>query len=123
MKAPVILIADTNPRILRFLAAEFADAGFEVVSAGSAEEVFRKIDAFPAPCLLVLDPDLPRFGGKAVMNRIAAGQVSIPVIVYSPYDEYAQDPVYRKAAAFVEKTANPVSLISTVKKLLTKGHA
>lgn len=123
MKQPVILIADTNPRVLRFLAAEFADAGFEVVSADSAEEVFRKIDAFPAPCLLVLDPDLPLAGGKAVMNRIAAGQLSIPVIVYSPYDEYAEDPVYRKADAFVEKIANPVSLISTVKNFLSKGHA
>lgn len=123
MKQPVILIADTNPRVLRFLAAEFADAGFEVISAGSAAEVFRKINAFPSPCLLVLDPDLPLSGGKLVMDEIASRQVKIPVIVYSPYDEYAKDPAYRNADAFVEKIANPFSLISAVKKLLPKGNA
>ncbi len=118
MKKPFVLIADANPRILRFLSAEFFDAGFDVYGAGSADEVIQKINAHPAPCLLVLDPDLPFSGGKEVMGKIVFREPKIPVIVYSPYDEYAKDPVYRSADAFVEKIANPVSLINAVKKLV-----
>lgn len=118
MKKPLILIADANPRILRFLSTEFFDAGFDVYCAGNADEVIQKMNAHPAPCLLVLDPDLPFSGGKTVMGKIVSREPKIPVIVYSPYDEYEKAPVYRSADAFVEKIANPVTLINAVKKLL-----
>lgn len=115
---PVILIADANPRILSFLAKEFDDAGFVVKKASSADAVMIKVKEYPAACLLVLDPHLPFGGGKKVMEKIAFREMKIPVVIYSPYEEYADHPDYRSADAFVEKTANPLFLIEIVKKML-----
>ena len=115
---PVILIADANPRILSFLANEFGDAGFVVKKAGNADAFMIKVNEPPAACLLVLDPHLPFGGGKKVMEKITFLEMKIPVVIYSPYDEYADHPDYRSADAFVEKTANPVFLIEIDKKIL-----
>ena len=128
MKNPVILIVDGNPRILGFLSKEFADAGFAVETTGNAETIME-ILIRDTISLLVLDPDLPlhgikggiKTGAKTLMEMIESRKPATPVVVYSPYDEYAKDPAYRSAAAFVEKTGDPNELINTVKQLLMQS--
>jgi len=120
MSKSIILIVDANSRIRRFLERELCAEGFLVEHAGTYDEVISRLGGFPTPDLVVLDPDLPFIGGKPAMERIMNRQPRIPVIIYSPYVEYAEDPVFGRADAFVEKIAYPALLIQTVRMLVNR---
>lgn len=118
MDRPIVLIADANHRIRQFLRREFAAAGLIAESANSYDEIYTRLLAAPPPDLIVVDPDMPYFGVRSMMERVMEGKRRIPVVIYSPYTEYAEDPVFGKADAFVEKVADPALLIKTVVTLL-----
>ncbi len=123
MDKPIVLIADANHRIRQFLKREFAAAGLTAELANSYDEIYSRLHAAPPPDLIVLDPDMPYFGARSILEQMKQGKRRIPVVIYSPYTEYADDPVFRNAAAFVEKVADPALLIQTVFTLLKCNRA
>lgn len=118
MEKPIILIADANSRIRQFLKRELCAEGFIVDQAGNYDEMITRIGTLPRPDLVVLDPDLPFAGARPAMDRMMHQTPKIPLVIYSPYTEYAEHPIFRKADAFVEKIADPASLVETVRVLL-----
>lgn len=81
-----ILIIEDEPAILYALALVFADAGFDVSTAGDGEEGLRSALTI-RPDIIILDIIMPKMDGMEMMKRIRQegeewGE-SVKVIVYT----------------------------------------
>jgi two-component system, OmpR family, KDP operon response regulator KdpE len=79
-----ILVVDDEPQILRFLKPSLAAAGYEVITAETAEAAIKAI-ATVAPDLVILDLGLPDRDGKDVISEVRAWS-KVPIIVLSARD-------------------------------------
>jgi twitching motility two-component system response regulator PilG/twitching motility two-component system response regulator PilH len=71
MPKRTVLVVDDSPAIVDALSSAFEEAGFEVVSAGDGEEVFRKMSAAD-PEAVLLDIYMPRLNGADVCRLVKA---------------------------------------------------
>ena len=83
-----VLIVDDEPQILRFLKPSLAAAGYEVITAETAESAIKAI-ATAAPELVILDLGLPDRDGKVVISEVRAWS-KVPIIVLSARDREAE---------------------------------
>ncbi|MGH2466526.1 MAG: response regulator transcription factor [Candidatus Limnocylindrales bacterium] len=77
--APLVLVADDEPRITKLVALTLGDEGFRVVSASSGEEALRKAEAM-RPDVVLLDIVMPDLDGVEVMRRLRESR-PVPVIL------------------------------------------
>jgi CheY-like chemotaxis protein len=122
MSCPLILVADSNAHIRFFLKREFMAAGFDVVFAKVHTEVLGFVQRQIKPDLIVLDPGLPFIDWSSAVARIRSEAPGIPIIVYTPYAEDIENPIFSRADAIVEKTADPALLISTARNLVARSN-
>ncbi|MBI4950312.1 MAG: sigma-54-dependent Fis family transcriptional regulator [Deltaproteobacteria bacterium] len=113
-----VLIVDDEQDIREALKGVFRDEGFEVKTAGSAEEALKRLDSAP-PDLVLLDIWLPGMDGIAALKEIKARHPNLPVIMISGHAniETAVKTTKLGAYDFIEK---PLSLD---KVILTAEHA
>ncbi len=113
-----VLIVDDEKDIRATLEGVFKDEGYRVLSAGSAEEAAKKLDA-SAPDVMLLDIWLPGIDGVDALKEIKAKFPFLPVIMISGHAniETAVKTTKLGAYDFIEK---PLSLD---KVLLTVEHA
>jgi len=113
-----VLIVDDEQDIREALKGVFRDEGFEVKTAGSAEEALKRLDSAP-PDLVLLDIWLPGIDGIAALKEIKARHPNLPVIMISGHAniETAVRTTKLGAYDFIEK---PLSLD---KVILTAEHA
>jgi CheY-like chemotaxis protein len=71
MAAEPILIVDDQPLNAKLAGAILVDAGFEVQTAGDAEEALRLLQGF-RPALILLDLQLPGMDGFELARRLKA---------------------------------------------------
>ena len=83
-----ILVVDDEPQILRFLRPSLSAAGYEVITAETAEAAIKAI-ATAAPELVILDLGLPDRDGKDVIVEVRAWS-RVPIIVLSARDREAE---------------------------------
>ena len=83
-----ILVVDDEPQILRFLRPALTAAGYDVVTAETAEAAIKGI-ATVAPDLVILDLGLPDRDGKDVIVEVRAWS-KVPIIVLSARDREAE---------------------------------
>ncbi|MGY2342877.1 response regulator [Pseudomonas sp. SDO5532_S415] len=101
-----VLIADDHPVIRGAVKIVLKQEGFKRIhEASSGNEVLPKIREHK-PSLLVLDLNLPFLGGLEVLERIQAGEMACPVVVFTSQEpEFFQDRCMRAgASAYVDKT-------------------
>lgn len=79
-----ILVVDDEPQIVRFLKPALGAAGYEVVTAASANEAIR-LSATQSPDAMLLDLGLPDKDGKEVIREVRAFS-QVPIIVLSARD-------------------------------------
>ncbi len=83
-----ILVVDDEPQILRFLKLGLSAAGYEVITAETAEGSIKAI-ATAAPELVILDLGLPDRDGKDVIAEVRTWS-KVPIIVLSARDREAE---------------------------------
>lgn len=83
-----VLVVDDEPQILRFLRPSLSAAGYEVITADTAEAAIKAI-ATAAPELVILDLGLPDRDGKDVITEVRAWS-KVPIIVLSARDREAE---------------------------------
>jgi len=120
-KGPILIIDDC--RLTRAIAKDLlADAGYQVVTAESALDANRHIEAVPAPALILMDVVMPMLSGDRKVRRLKARQQSsqIPVILIStkPMDEIQKLATSSGADAWLQKPLNRGQLLTTVRRLL-----
>jgi DNA-binding response OmpR family regulator len=114
----LVLIADDDVDIVRFVALNLRLEGFEVVVATDGQDALDKaLDV--GPSLIVLDTMMPRLDGYEVCSRLRdqRPEAQIPVIMLTAKSLAADRAMAFTAGAddWVTKPFDPADLVSKVK--------
>ncbi|HEX6331047.1 MAG TPA: response regulator [Actinomycetota bacterium] len=123
MSAPLVLLVDDEPVLLRLLEINLRTAGFEVRTASNGAAAVEAATA-ERPDVVVLDLGLPDRGGWETLRRLRAfaGVTEAPVIVLSGLDRDAAGvPGYAAGVhAFLVKPVDPADLVETIRRALAE---
>lgn len=112
-----ILIVDDEENIRLLYKEEFAEEGYEVAVAASAEEAMVQIEA-QRPDLITLDIRMPGIDGIEFLRLLREQDRDLPVIIVTAYGEYKQDFSVWASDAYVVKSADMDELKAMVRKVL-----
>jgi two-component system, OmpR family, KDP operon response regulator KdpE len=116
-----ILVCDDEPQILRTLRVILGEAGYEVVTAASAEEALDTASEDP-PEAAILDLLLPDGDGVAVTQSIRAWS-EMPILVLSAVGEETEKIRALDAGAddYVTKPFGPGELVARLNAVLRRA--
>jgi len=97
-----ILIVDDQACIRELLSEELISEGYRVATAGDAESVSGHL-RFSQPDLVLLDLYLDGPDGIGVFEDIKRQDPDLPVIIFTAYDSYLDDPRLSQANVYVIK--------------------
>jgi DNA-binding response OmpR family regulator len=115
-----ILIVEDDANLCLLYASEFADEGYEVITAGRGDEALRQIES-GWPDLVVLDVKMEPMDGLEVLDELLKRNKSVPVVINSAYPAFKSDFSTWGADAYVVKSADLSELKSKVKALLASS--
>lgn len=98
-----ILVIDDQQCIRELISEELISEGYRVHSLGDAKSVKVNL-RFSKPELVLLDLYLDEADGFGVLHDIKRQYPEIPVIVYTAYDSYREDPRVSRADGYVIKS-------------------
>ena len=121
----LVLVADNEPDIRRFVEINLRLEGFEVALAADGEEALRQALEL-RPALILLDVMMPRLDGFEVCRRLRADVRTshIPVIILTAKSMTADKVVGLTAGAddYVLKPFEPVELVARVRTTLRRAR-
>jgi len=112
-----ILIIDDQPYVRELLSEELADEGYRVASAGDANSALKRLKA-SNPDLVVLDLYLEGANGFAVLHDIKKQHPGLPVVIFTAYDSYVDDPRLSQADGYAIKSPDLRPLKEKIVNLL-----
>ena len=119
---PRILIVDDERAILSLLSKYFARAGYEVQTAGSAEEAmaFCGKESFDA---LLSDVHMPETSGHELVQWAAVAQPTIRCVLMSAVenDTDCGDCPYLTGCNLLSKPFNPANAVALIDKVLQEA--
>ncbi|HEY5673522.1 MAG TPA: EAL domain-containing protein [Malonomonas sp.] len=120
---PRILIVDDDPHLCRSTQAILSCEGFRTQTANGGAEAIEELNRNIYP-LMLLDLDMPRIDGFAVMEHILTNNINTAVIVFSGESDINKALQVVKAGArdFVRKPSTPAEIILSIQNLLEKIH-
>jgi CheY-like chemotaxis protein len=121
----VALVAEDEPAVRRVTAGYLERAGFRVLSVKDGIEADRLL-ASPnhGICVAVLDAVMPRRGGQAVYDALAARGKAIPVVFVTGYDyESLVLTAHRPGVAILQKPFSEDELLEQVAHVLEEPLA
>lgn len=98
-----ILIVDDQACIREILSEELTYDGYRVTTAGDVESVSGHL-RFSRPDLIVLDLYLDGPKGIGVFHNIKRQYPDLPVIIFTAYDSYREDPRLSQADGYLIKS-------------------
>ncbi len=117
-----VLVCDDEPQILRALRVILRDAGYEAVTAATAEEALDRAAVKP-PAAAILDLMLPDLDGVEVTKRLREWS-EMPIIVLSAVGE--EEAKVRALAAgaddYVTKPFGPPELVARLEAVLRRAR-
>ena len=116
-----VLFADDNEALRQLCRRVFEEEGYRVVLVEDGTEAIRAVEA-EKPDVAIVDVRMPRKGGLEVAEQIHASHPTMPVILYTAYDDIcAGDRRSRFAAACISKSSDFTELTLAVVRLLARG--
>jgi DNA-binding response OmpR family regulator len=118
----LVLIADDDADIVRFVALNLRLEGFEVIVASNGQDALdTALDARPA--LVLLDTMMPCMDGYEVCSRLRDQRPDTPVIMLTAKSLAADRAMALHAGAddWVTKPFDPADLVSKVKDHLRRS--
>ncbi|MBX5492519.1 MAG: response regulator [Chloroflexi bacterium] len=118
--APVVLIVDDDAAIRALLRELLHEAGYASLEAADGLEAIRLLedDALRARiCLVLLDLNMPRADGIAVLQHLAAGRRMVPVVAMSANIGQLLEARRLGVAAALEKPFELDTLLALVGRL------
>lgn len=121
MDAPLILVADDSPVVLRMIEGLLSESGFGVVTARDGIEALEKAQALPVR-LVILDVTMPRLNGYQACRLLKAEPATrhLPVIILTSRDQ-AGDRFWgleTGADYFLTKDSEPRRIADLVRNVL-----
>ena len=121
---PRILICDDEPGIRKTLSQILGDEGYAVDAVGLGQDALQRAfsEDGPRPEAILLDVWLPDIDGLAVLDRLRAGGLEIPVVMISGHGtvDTAVQAVKRGADDFLEKPLSLERVLLTLDKVLER---
>jgi two-component system, OmpR family, KDP operon response regulator KdpE len=116
-----ILVCDDEPQILRALGVVLSDAGFEVVTAASAEEALDTAAVRP-PQAAIVDLILPDKDGVEVTRSLREWS-DMPILVLSAVGDQAEKVRALNAGAddYITKPFGPEELVARLNAVLRRA--
>ncbi len=98
-----ILIVDDQAYVQELLSEELISEGYRVATAGDAESIGGHL-RFSQPDVVLLDLYLDGAEGFEVLRDIKGQDPDLPVIIFTAYDSYVDDPRLSQADGYVIKS-------------------
>jgi DNA-binding NtrC family response regulator len=119
-----VLIVDDEINILKVLSASFKKDGFDPHTALNGEEASKRLGERRYD-LVLLDYRLPDITGDVLLEKVKAGDPSIPVILLTAYGtiELAVEAMKKGAYTFMTKPVNLEALMSVAREALRQKDA
>ena len=112
-----ILVVDDAEDARALYKKGLADEGYDVTLACDAEEALAKINQ-QTPDLITLDRKISEMDGMDFLDKLAAENRDIPVVIRSTYGSCKQDFRIWASSAYVVKSADLAELKLTIKEIL-----
>jgi DNA-binding NtrC family response regulator len=100
----IILIADKNPHVRKFIQREFINEGYDVKQAVNGKDLLDKIYSRELIDLLIVDPDLPYSDKPILFEKINNRIPVIPIVIHA-HSEYSDMKEGIYATAFFSTNA------------------
>lgn len=114
-----VLIVEDEVLLRRTLASALREAGFDAVTAGSAEQAERHLFPVPAVDLVVMDNRLPTEDGVSILRRLRQSQASCPVILVTAFDKAeVRREAQRLADSYLVKPFDLARMLGEIERLL-----
>jgi len=118
-----ILMVDDDPLIRALMSRYLEHAGYDVIAAGSGQEMFTCLNSHDDIALVLLDLGLPDEDGLVLARKLRA-RSSLPIIILTARDG-ADDRLAGLdvgADDYLSKTVNPAELLLRVRNLLRRTN-
>ncbi|MFC1573353.1 response regulator [Candidatus Eisenbacteria bacterium] len=117
-----VLIVDDEALLVRTLSQAFRDAGYDVVTAGSAEDAKEILDSTEAFDLLLLDNRLPGKSGLELLGEVGKmPETRIVLMTAYDTDETYKESIRLGADLYLSKPFDLKALLSKASELVAKG--
>ena len=116
-----ILIVDDQACVRQAVSEELAAEGHQVTMAEDTESLQRQV-RFSRPDLVILDLYLQGPDGIAALHDIKRQYPDLPVIIFTAYDSYREDPRLSQASAYVIKSSLLDELKETIEMVLAGSN-
>jgi DNA-binding NtrC family response regulator len=119
---PVVLVADDDPSLRITLAANFEEAGFEVLEAQDGLEALEVVRARPDLSAVVSDIRMPRLDGAKAFRQIRVLRPELPVILMTAFtlERVVQDVLVEGVFTVVPKPFDTERLAEIVGKAISR---
>jgi len=114
-----ILLVDDDIRIQRLLSEELEEEGYQILIASNGKDALVIINKPEKPDLVILDLRMPQLSGFETMKFISKLNIKIPVIIFSAYGTFRNDPMAMTADAYVVKSSDMTELKQKVRELIS----
>ena len=117
-----ILFVEDDANLCLLYASEFAEAGYDVLTAKTGAEALSLLD-HEQPDLVVLDLKMEPMDGLETLDQLLKRRKSMPVVINSAYPTFKSDFSTWGADAYVVKSSDLTELKTTVRELLGSSLA
>ena len=123
MIAPVVFVVDDDVSVRESLELLIRSAGWDVEVFASAQEFLAHPRASAASCL-ILDVNLPDLNGLDLQERIAAGQIEMPIIFITGHGDVPTTVRAMKAGAveFLTKPFDTDTLLAALRSAIDRSQ-
>jgi two-component system response regulator (stage 0 sporulation protein F) len=97
-----ILIVDDQPYLRDLFSQELMDEGYGIQDIGDAELVRQQLENLK-PDIVLLEPSLHGFEGWDLLHDIKSREPHLPVLIFTAYDNYGNDPRVSQADGYMVK--------------------
>ena len=114
-----ILVVDDSSFQRKIICSILKDDGYELVTAENAKDAMERIGT-DAPDIIISDLLMPEFDGFYLLEKMKAGNVTIPVLVVtSDIQKPTREKCYQMGAqGLINKPVHKDTLLPAVKKIL-----
>jgi DNA-binding response OmpR family regulator len=116
MKQQRVLVADDDPRIVRFIRLKLTASGYQVFTATSGAEALELV-AREKPDIMILDVIMPGIDGFEVLQKLSALS-DLPVIVFSARPDNGPKALSLGASDFLVKPFDIDDLVGRIQRTL-----
>jgi DNA-binding response OmpR family regulator len=117
-----ILLVDDQPHMGEFLSEELSEDGHTLTCMADADSLLFYLEE-ATPDLILLDLYLDGFEGLDLLQRIKKGKCSsVPVLILTAYDSFADDPRTSLAQGYVIKDIYTETLKKKISEILERPN-